>query len=80
MITQTIINEFNLDISDEYLDGTKIEANANKYKFVWKPTKIHKRLDIKIKVLLLEMSHEYQDKELITNFKLNKILKAYVLK
>ena len=49
MITQTIIDEFNLDISDEYLDGTKIEANANKYKFVWKPTKFHKKLDIKIK-------------------------------
>ena len=80
MITQTIIEEFNLDISDEYLDGTKIEANANKYKFVWKPTKFHKRLDIKIKDLLLEMGYEYQDKELITSFKLNEILKEYVTK
>ena len=57
MITQTIIDEFNLDISDEYLDGTKIEANANKYKFVWKPTKFHKKLDIKIKDLLIEMGY-----------------------
>ena len=80
MITQAIINEFNLDISDEYLDGTKIEANANKYKFVWKPTKFHKRLDIKIKDLLLEMGFEYQDKELITSFKLSEILKEYVMK
>lgn len=80
MITQTIIKEFNLDISDEYLDGTKIEANANKYKFVWKPTKFHKRLDIKIKDLLLEMGYEYEDRELITSFKLNEILKEYVMK
>jgi hypothetical protein len=26
MITTTIIDEFNLDISKQYLDGTKIEA------------------------------------------------------
>lgn len=29
MITKTIIEEFNLNISNVYLDGTKIEANAN---------------------------------------------------
>ena len=26
------------------MDGTKFEANANKYKFVWKPTTFHKKL------------------------------------
>ena len=51
MITKAIISTFNLDISNQYLDGTKIEANANKYKFVWKPTTFHKRLDAKIKTL-----------------------------
>ena len=61
MITQTIIDELNLDISDEYLDGTKIEANANKYQFVWKPTKFHEKLDIKIKDLLVEIGFEYKD-------------------
>ena len=60
MITKTIIDEFNLDISDVYLDGTKLEANANKYKFVWKPTKFHKKLDVKIKDLLIEMGFEYK--------------------
>ena len=34
MVTKAIVDEFNLDISDQYIDGTKIEANANKYKFV----------------------------------------------
>ena len=80
MITKTIINEFNFDISDEYLDGTKIEANANKYKFVWKPINFHKKLDIKIKDLFIEMGVKYKDKKLITSFELNKILKEYVIK
>lgn len=55
IITKAIIDEFNLDISNQYLDGTKIKANANKYKFVWKPITYHKKLDIKIRELLLLM-------------------------
>ena len=54
-ITKQIIKEFNLDLTDVYVDGTKIEANANKYKFVWKPVKYHTKLDLKIKELLVEM-------------------------
>lgn len=42
MITRTIIEELGVDISNQYLDGTKIEANANKCNFVWKPTTYHK--------------------------------------
>ena len=34
MITKTIIEDVNLNINNQYLDGTKIEANANKYKFL----------------------------------------------
>ena len=37
-----------LSESDAFIDGTKYEANANKYKFVWKPTKRHRKLSIKI--------------------------------
>ena len=57
-ITKQIIKEFQLEIVDVFLDGTKIEANANKYKFVWKPIKFHKRLDEKIKNLLLEIGYD----------------------
>ena len=53
MITKTIIEEVNLNINNQYLDGTKIEANANKYKFLWRPIIFHKRLDIKIKQYIL---------------------------
>ncbi len=77
-ITKTIISEFNLDISNQYLDGTKIEANANKYKFVWKPTTFHKRLDTKIKELLVSMEIEVTDKQLIKSNKLNEFIKNYI--
>ncbi len=80
MITKAIVNEFNLDISNQYLDGTKIEANANKYKFVWKPTTFHKRLDMKIKDLLSSMGIENIDKNLITSGKLNNIISDYNIK
>ena len=78
MITKAIIEEFNLDISEQYLDGTKIEANANKYKFVWKPTKFHKRLDDKIKILLSEMGFDLEFKGLIKSYELNDLIKQYI--
>jgi len=40
-INKQIIKDFKLIIEDAYIDGSKFEANANKYKFVWKPTKFH---------------------------------------
>ena len=80
MVTQAIIEKFKLDVSNSYFDGSKFEANANKYKFVWKPVKFHKKLDAKIKDLLLKMNFEYKSEELITSFELNEILKRYVVK
>lgn len=78
LITKAIIYKFNLNISDNYLDGTKIEANANKYKFVWKPTTFHKNLDIKIRDLLLDMGFEISDKSLIKSHKLNELIHDYI--
>ena len=52
LITSQIFNECNLKMENAYIDGTKIEADANKYKFVWKPTKFHEKLTIKIRDLL----------------------------
>lgn len=80
MITKAVIDWFNLDISVQYLDGTKIQANANKYKFVWKPTTYHNKLDLKIRELLLEINIEVTDKELIKSYKLNQLIKEYVLR
>ena len=77
-INKEIIKELNLDITDVYIDGTKIEANANKYKFVWKPTKFHNKLDVKIKELLDKIGYEYSEK-LIAAFEFNNVLKKYAV-
>ena len=44
-----------------FVDGTKIEANANKYSFVWKKStnKYEARLDEKIEMLLPELSEKH---------------------
>ena len=76
-ITKQIIKDFNLTIEDIFVDGTKLEANADKYKFVWKPTKYHTRLDIKIKELLKEMGYVPNSNKLIKSEELNKLLKDY---
>ena len=77
-ITKQIIKDFNLDISDVYIDGTKIEANANKYKFVWKPVKFHIKLDVKIKKLLSEMGFTIDNsKELISSKKVYDCIQEY---
>lgn len=54
LITKAIFDKCNLKMVKMYLDGLKFEANANKYKFVWKPTKFHLRLCDKIRDLLSE--------------------------
>ena len=79
MITKAIIDKFNLDVSTQYLDGTKIEANANKYKFVWNPTTFHNKLDVKIKELLLEMNVEFTNKNLIKSYELNELINEYMV-
>lgn len=41
-----IKKELGIEFEDAFLDGTKMEANANKYKFVWKSTTYHKNISI----------------------------------
>ncbi len=43
-INKQVMKELNIDMKDVFVDGTKFEANANKYKFVWKPTKYHEKI------------------------------------
>ncbi len=51
-LLKQIFKEISLSYDNAYLDGSKFEANANKYKFVWKPTKYHINLTNKIEELL----------------------------
>ena len=43
LINKVIFEKNNVDINHTYIDGTKIEANANKYTWVWKKSCIKNR-------------------------------------
>ncbi len=80
-ITYAIIAELGINIDDQYLDGTKIEANANKYKYVTKPRKRWENLDKKIKCLF-ELFDEscYADDRRTTSVELSLAIKKYAKK
>jgi len=50
-----------IDFSNLFVDGTKIEANANRYSFVWKKStsKYEQRLDIKAAEMLTCLYNDY---------------------
>ena len=50
-VTKAIFKECGLDWDIAFVDGTKQEADANKYKFTWKPTTNHLKLSDKCRVL-----------------------------
>ena len=51
-IMKAIFRTYSVPMNTLFLDGSKFEANANKYKFVWKPTTLHIRLSEKVANLL----------------------------
>lgn len=55
LINIQLIKRMGIDMDDIFLDGSKFEANANKYKFVFKPRKNLENLHLKI----LEISNRY---------------------
>lgn len=67
LITIQISKEMGIEMDDAFIDGTKFEANANKYKFVWKPTKHHKRLTVKASEIIrrYELFDNYREEEFI---------------
>ena len=67
LINQEIQKETGIEFEDAFIDGTKYEANANKYKFVWKPTALHKKLSMKIGTIIKEhnLIPNYNDETMI---------------
>ena len=51
-IVTHLLTTFKIPTEDVFVDGTKLEANANKYRFVWKPTAFKNKLQSNIKTLL----------------------------
>ena len=71
-----------------YIDGSKFEADANKYKFVWKPTTFHLKISEKIRNLLRDYnllrglpSEGFIDSKIVANklVELANIIKKYDL-
>ncbi len=61
-VVKLLILRDEITFDNVYIDGTKIEANANKYSFVWRKAveKFDSKLDIKIKDLLNEINAKYK--------------------
>lgn len=57
-ICQEIFNKCSIQMNTVFLGGTKQEAKANKYKFVWKPITLHNRLSDKVRSLLKTLGLE----------------------
>lgn len=49
-LNQVIFDKENVDLQHTYIDGTKIEANANKYSWVWKKSCITNRNRVFVKI------------------------------
>ena len=77
MIIKAIIKRYNIDISDCFLDGTKIEANSNKYLFVYKPTTNHIKLNNKILELLSEYFNIPKSKQSFTSFEIASYITSF---
>ena len=52
VLNRQFLKECGIELDDVFIDGTKIEANANRYKFVWNPITYHTRLCDNIRTLL----------------------------
>ncbi len=62
-LNQYIIHKEKIEVDKLYIDGTKIEANANKYKFIWKGSivKFRDKLYKKITKQLESMNERYAE-------------------
>ena len=67
LVMTEIAKEMDIEMDDAFVDGTKLEANANKYKFVWEPTKHHKRLTAKAGEIIKKyrLFDDYREEEFI---------------
>ena len=81
LINKEIAKEVGIvfNLSDAFIDGTKLEANSNKYKFVWKPIKYHKNITIKIENIInkYNLIDEYRHEDLIRSTVVAKAISVF---
>ena len=75
-INNQIIKELSISLDDAFIDGTKWEANANKYKFVWKPITYHKKISATFFTLLRDnnICPDFKDEEMVRSSTVTKVL------
>ena len=75
-INRQIMKELSIELDDAFVDGTKWEANANKYKFVWKPITYHKKLSATFFTILKEngLCENFRVEELVKSSTVSKVL------
>lgn len=66
LLCKQIKKETRILFEDAFIDGTKYEANANKYKFVWKPLTFHRKISQKAYDIIL--SHGLSDSQQTTEY------------
>lgn len=72
LICTQIKKELRLEFEDAFIDGTKFEANANKYKFVWMPLTFHERLSIKAYEIIFKYN-------LLASHKMEKYIRSSII-
>jgi transposase len=75
-INKELIDYHNINTDNLYIDGTKFEANANKYSFVWKKAvlKFQEKLYRKIDLLVIDFNDHFK-----TNFPVKDAYKQSML-
>lgn len=77
-INEFIIDKENINTSVLFIDGTKIEANANKFTFVWKKavlnyqTKLFLKISKELKLLNKELNETFEIKQVYHSLELTR--------
>lgn len=72
LICTQIKKELRLEFEDAFIDGTKFEANANKYKFVWMPLTFHERISLKAYEIIFKYN-------LLASHKMEKYIRSSIM-
>lgn len=79
LINKQIVKDLSVDLDDAFIDGTKWEANANKYKFVWKPVKYHENISVSFFRILKEnnLCADFREERMVRSSTITKAIDAF---
>lgn len=79
LINKQIIRELSFELDDAFVDGTKWEANANKYKFVWKPIKYHENISVSFFKILKDnnLCTDFHEEQMVRSSTITKAIDVF---